>query len=69
MTKRMNPTCMSRCASQEVFRNFSGTVWLKSSLWKMMGILLMIAVFVGLLVAMLLKDRSKYTSCNMFHSS
>eukprot|EP00439_Symbiodinium_sp_Y106_P050032 s5572_g6.t1 len=40
----------------EVFWNFSGTVWMKSSLWKMMGILLMIALCIASSVALMVSD-------------
>ena len=42
-----------------VFRNFSGTVWTKPSLWKMMGILLMIAFATASIVVVFTKDPAK----------
>ena len=44
------------CQRKEVFWNFSGTVWMKSSLWKMMGILLMIALCIASSVALMVSD-------------
>eukprot|EP00437_Effrenium_voratum_P060635 CAMPEP_0181488152 /NCGR_PEP_ID=MMETSP1110-20121109/48230_1 /TAXON_ID=174948 /ORGANISM="Symbiodinium sp., Strain CCMP421" /LENGTH=405 /DNA_ID=CAMNT_0023614767 /DNA_START=64 /DNA_END=1277 /DNA_ORIENTATION=- len=42
-----------------VFLNFAGTVWLKPSLWKMMGVLMCIAASVSLSVALLVKEPAK----------
>lgn len=43
----------------KVWQNLAGTVWTKSSLWKMMGILLLIALSVATCVAVLVKDPAK----------
>mmetsp|Transcript_41238 Transcript_41238/g.68239 ORF Transcript_41238/g.68239 Transcript_41238/m.68239 type:complete len:412 (-) Transcript_41238:50-1285(-) len=43
----------------KVWQNLAGTVWTKSSLWKMMGILLLIALSVAASVAVLVKDPAK----------
>ena len=42
-----------------VFQNFGGTVWTKPSLWKMMGILLMISMSVSVVVVVSTKDPAK----------
>mmetsp|Transcript_39276 Transcript_39276/g.73282 ORF Transcript_39276/g.73282 Transcript_39276/m.73282 type:complete len:406 (+) Transcript_39276:88-1305(+) len=42
-----------------VFSNFAGTVWTKSSLWRMMGILFLIALSVATAVAVLVRDPAK----------
>eukprot|EP00440_Ansanella_granifera_P041076 gb/GFBE01044542.1/.p1 GENE.gb/GFBE01044542.1/~~gb/GFBE01044542.1/.p1 ORF type:complete len:150 (+),score=60.73 gb/GFBE01044542.1/:1-450(+) len=48
-----------KLVSFDVFKDLSGTVWTKSSLWKMMGMLVLISLTVSIVVACTLKDPSK----------
>lgn len=57
--------------SFEICRDFSGTVWAKASLWKVMGILLAISIFVSILVAFCVRnpaqlDVSKFQTISSF---